>query len=231
MSQEYAKVFAVLGIQNPILSGTQPQLKKWHWNNSFLVLALSVLFMQQLRQIFNPVSLAWLQPRMIYPGNVSPVLQGCSQHRGLALRTILRELMQRRELDDSHYWLMTKILRTYDCTEILESGCILSGTSRAQSTFNIPWLTQDSGILCRRNGPISPYPSDIMYPGSKEMWWALCNKSRVLGKSRVWRRSLLAVPLMSPESEADRRAPAVRQRGERREETLRRVRSSHHGNT
>ena len=28
MSQEYAKVFAVLGIQNPILSRTQPQLKK-----------------------------------------------------------------------------------------------------------------------------------------------------------------------------------------------------------
>lgn len=87
MSQEYAKVFAALGIQNPILSRTQPQLKKWHWNNSFLVLALSVLFMQQLRQIFNPVSLPWLWHRMIYAGDVSP-LQRCSQHRGPALVTI-----------------------------------------------------------------------------------------------------------------------------------------------
>ena len=41
---------------------------------------------------------------------------------------------------------MTEILRAYDCTEMLESGCILSGPSRAQSTFNIPWLTQVSCV-------------------------------------------------------------------------------------
>lgn len=62
-----------------------------------------------------------------------------------------------------------KMLRAYDCTEILESGCILSGihAHKAHSIF-----PADSRILCRRNGPISPYPSDIMCRGSKKIWWA-----------------------------------------------------------
>ena len=59
-----------------------------------------------------------------------------------------------------------KMLRAYDCTEILESGCILSGihAHKAHSIF-----PADSRILCRRNGPISPYPSDIMCRESKDL--------------------------------------------------------------
>ena len=78
------------------------------------------------------------------------------------------------------------MLRAYDCTEILESGCILSGihAHKAHSIF-----PADSRILCRRNGPISPYPSDIMCRESKDLMSLMSpgNNSRVLGKSRVRR--------------------------------------------